>query len=78
MGDSECDTVKKLHEIAHYIAPKGQPFSEFKEQLEIEQMHGMKHSAAYENDKACKNLIFGMAEYVFKENIKVNQSVYIA
>ena len=33
MGDLECDSVKKLQEIAYCIALKGQPFSNFKEQL---------------------------------------------
>ena len=45
-GDLERDTVNKLHEIAYYIALKGQPFLNFKEQLEIEQMHGVKYSGA--------------------------------
>ena len=70
MGDLECDSVKKLQEIAYYIALRGQPFSNFKEQPEIEQMHVVKYSGAYENDKACKNFIFGIAEYFFEENIK--------
>ena len=58
-------TVKKLQEIAYYTALKGQPFSDFKKQLEIEQMHGVKYSGAYENDKACTNVIFDITEYFF-------------
>ena len=64
------DSVKKLQEIAYYIALKEQPVSNFKEQLKIEQMHDVKYSGAYENDKACKNIISGIAEYFFEENIK--------
>ena len=70
MGDLEHDTVKKQQEFACYISLKAQPFSNFKEQLEIEQMQGVKYSRAYKNDKACKNFIFGIAEYCFGKNIK--------
>ena len=66
MGDWECDSVKKLKEIAYYTALKREPFLNFKEQLEIEQMHGVKYSGAYENEKACNNFIFGIAEYFLK------------
>ena len=70
MGDLERDSVKNPKDIAYYIVLKGQPFSNFKEQLEIEQMHGVKYSGAYENDKSCKNFIFGITEYFFEENTK--------
>ena len=71
MGDLERDRVKKLQEIAYNIALKGQPFSNFKEQLEVEQIiHGVKYSGAYKNDKDCKKFIFGIAEDFFEENIK--------
>ena len=33
-------------------------------------MHDVKYSGAYENDKARKNIISGIAEYFFEENIK--------
>ena len=66
MGDLECDSVKKLKEIAYYTALKREPFLNFKEQLEIEQMHGVKYSGAYKNDKACNNFIFGVAEHFLK------------
>ena len=69
MGDLEHESLKKLQEIAYYITIKGQPFSNFKEQFEIEQMHGVKYSGVYENDKACENFIFGIAEY-FEKNMK--------
>ena len=58
MCDLDHDTVKKLHKITDWIALKGQPFSNFKEQLEREQMHGVKYSRAYEKDKMCKNFYF--------------------
>ena len=63
IGDLEHDSVRKLQETVFYIPLKGQPFLNFKEQLEIEQTHGMKYSGAYENEKACKNFIVGTVEY---------------
>ena len=38
------DTVKKLLKLAYYSALKHQPFLNFKEKLETEQMHCVKHS----------------------------------
>ena len=63
------DTVKKLHEIAYYTALKGQPFSNFKGEFEIEQMHRVKYSRVTKMT-ACTNFIFGIAEYLFEGNIK--------
>ena len=70
MGNLERESVKKLQEIAYYIALKGQPFSNFREQAELEQLHGVKYSGAYENDKACKDFIFSIAEYFFEEDTR--------
>ena len=70
MGDLECDSVKKLKEIAYYIVLKQEPFSNFKEQLEIEQMHGVKYSGAYENDNACKQFYFWYFWIFLEINIK--------
>ena len=70
MGNLERESVKKLQEIAYYIALKGQPFSNFKEQVEQEQLHGVKYSGAYENDIACKDFIFSIAEYFFEEDTR--------
>ena len=71
MGDLEHDNAKKLQEIAYYTALKGQqPFPNFKEHLEIEQMHGIEYSEAYLNENACKNIFFGITKYFFEEKIK--------
>ena len=36
----------------------------------FEQMHAVKYSGPYKNNKACKSFIFGISEYFFEENIK--------
>ena len=64
MGYLEHDSVKELQEIAYYITLKEQPFFNFKEP-EIEQIHGVKYSGAYRNDKACKKFIFSIIENFF-------------
>lgn len=46
MGYLEHDIVKELQEITYYITLKGQPFFNFKEEPEIEQIHGVKYSGA--------------------------------
>ena len=42
MGDKERDGLIKLHEIAYYIALKGNPFTDFKSQIELEKVVHMK------------------------------------
>ena len=46
------------------------PFTSFQNQLVLEELHGVKFTGAYENENACKNLIFGISEYLFEENVK--------
>ena len=61
MGGLERDTARNCQSYCC----RRKPFSNFKVQLEIEQMHGVKYSGAYENDKACTNVIFDITEYFF-------------
>ena len=56
----------KLHEIAYYTALKGQPISNFKKELEIEQMHCVKYSC-YENGKVCADFVSDIAKYFLKK-----------
>ena len=70
MGELEKDSVQKLHEIAYYIASKGHAFTDFKDHIELEKMHEVKYSGAYENESACKDFIFSISEYFFEEGIK--------
>ena len=46
------------------------PFTSFQNQFVLEELHGVKFTGAYENENACKNLIFGISKYLFEENIK--------
>ena len=59
MGGLERDTARNCQ----LQCSRRKPFSNFKEQLEIEQIHDMKYSGAYENDKACKHFIFSTAQF---------------
>ena len=70
MSEKDCETLSKLHNISFHIALQRLPFTAFLNQVAIEKLHGVKFTSAYENQNACKNFIFGISEYLFKENIK--------
>ena len=70
MGDQERESVQKLQEIAFHIARKGRPFTDFQDQVEIEKLHGVKYTGTYENETACKNFIFCIAEYLFEQETR--------
>lgn len=70
MGEKEKETVEKLHEIAFYIALKGHPFTDFQDHIQLEKLHGVKYTGAYENESACKDFMFCISEYLFEESVK--------
>ena len=70
MGELEKESVQKLHDIAYYIASKGHAFTDFKDHIELEKLHEVKYSGAYENESACRDFIFSISEYFFEEGIK--------
>ena len=50
MGETEKTALKKLFNIAHHIAVKGQQFTDFKDHIQLEKIHGVKfQSGSYEN-----------------------------
>ena len=59
MGELEKESVQKLHEIAYYIASKGQAFTDFKDHIEVVKLHEVKYSGAYENES---DFIFSISE----------------
>ena len=71
-GDLEHDNVKKLQEIAYYIAPEGQPFSNFKEQLKIAQMHMRNILNITEMRKPIKILFLVSLNFFLKKTLKIN------
>ena len=70
MEEKDRDTIEKLHDLAFNVAVQGLPFTAMKHQVEIEKLHGVKFTGAYENETACKTFIFGIAEWLFDENVK--------
>ena len=71
MSEKERTSVKKLMHIAYFIALKGRPFTNFKDHIELEKLHGVKFdTSAYENETACREFIKSIACYLFDENVQ--------
>ena len=70
MSEKDRETLSKLHDISFHIALQRLPFTAFQNQVALEKLHGAKFTGAYENENACKNFIFGIAKYLFEENVK--------
>ena len=65
MGDKERAGVKKLMDIAYFIALKGTPFTDFKDHIKHEKLHKVKFDTnSYENETACREFIKTIAFYV--------------
>ena len=69
MGEKEKQTLKKLREIAFYLALKGHPFTDFQDQIKLENLHGVKYTGAYENESTCRDFTFCISEYFFEESV---------
>ena len=70
MSLNEQSALRKLFEIAYLIALKGHAFTDFKDLIELEKIHEVKFQAgSYENESACKDFIFTIAEYFFNKQI---------
>ena len=54
--------------FAYYTALKGRPFTNFKDLIDLEKLHGMKFQrGAYENETSCIDFIKSISEFVFKD-----------
>ena len=72
MGLKEKQALTKLHAVAYYIALKGRPFTNFKDLIDVEKLHGMKfQSGGYENETSCRDFIDSISEFLFKDNLLV-------
>ena len=70
MGVKEKQALTKLHDVAYYIALKGRPFTDFKDLIDLEKLHGVKfQSGAYENETSCRDFIDSISEFLFKDNL---------
>ena len=66
MRAKERNDLKKLVDIAHFIALKGCPFTDFKDLIDLEKMHCVKFDTnAYENESACREFIKSIGSYLF-------------
>ena len=52
----DCETLSKLQISFHIVL--------------LQKLHGVQFTSTYENENACKNVIFEISEYLFEENIK--------
>ena len=71
MSEVERAGIKKLIDIAYFIALKGRPFTDFQSHIELEKLHGVKFdTSSYENETACREFIMSIASYLFDEDIR--------
>ena len=56
--EAEKRALIKLSDIAHHIAVKRRLFTDFKDHIQLEKIHGVKfQSSLYENESSCKDFI---------------------
>ena len=68
MSEKDHETLSKLHNVSFHIALQRLPFTAFQNQVGcIRELHAVKFTGADENEKACKNFIFGISKYLFEE-----------
>ena len=66
IGETEKTALKKLFDIAHHIAVKGRPFTDFKDHIQLEKIHGVKfQSGSYENESSCRDFIKAISKFFF-------------
>ena len=58
MSEKDHETLSRLHDISFHIALQRLPFTAFQNQVELQKLQGVKFIGDYENENACKNLIF--------------------
>ena len=70
MGETENRVLKKLFDIAHHIAVKGQPFTDFKDHIQLEKINGVKFQyGLYENESSCKDFIKAISKFFFQKDV---------
>jgi hypothetical protein len=71
MSEKERAGLKKLFDVAYFIALKGRPFTDFKDIIELEKLHDVKFdTSSYENESACRDFIRSMASYLFDLDVR--------
>ena len=67
MESKDRSGLKKLAENAHFIALNGRSFTDFKNDIELENIHEVK---SYQNGTACQDSISSIATYLFEEELR--------
>ena len=70
MNEKDWKTMKKLQDIAYYIALHGLPFTQFEHLVKLEKLHKVTFIGAYENESACRSFIIDIADCFFQEDVK--------
>ena len=57
MSNIQREGIEKLFHIAYSIAPKGRPYTDFRDSIELEKLHEVKFvpSGSYDNETACND-----------------------
>ena len=65
IGENERQVIDKLHKITSFIAFKRHLFLDFLDHIELEKLHDVKYTGAYEKKKAHKDFMLCISEYMF-------------
>ena len=70
MGKTKKTALKKLFNIVYHIAVKGRQFTDFKDHIQLEKIHGVSFQAgSYENESSCRDFIKAISEFFFQKDI---------
>jgi hypothetical protein len=77
ISEEEQATIKKLMEVAYYLAKNGRPYTDFNGLIELEKHHGVAFlkGKSYENETACREFIGFCAEALFHKELEKIKSV---
>ena len=71
MESKDRSGLKKLAENAYFIALNGRSFTDFKNDIELENIYEVKFDTkAYQNGTACQDSISSIATYLFEEELR--------
>ena len=81
MQEAEIKGLQKLFEVSYFIAKKWRYFSDFKDIIELQKMHGVTfHGTSFKHKNACKDFIISIGDYFFMKDVKdkVERANFIA
>ena len=70
MRENEHKALVKFHHIAYQIFLKVLPFTPFKDEIELQNLHNVKFKSwVYENENACHDFIASISDFLMYNNI---------